>query len=140
MPIRPELRKFYGKTWREVTRAWIIARARNRCEQCGKPNHVDVLVRQMGKRLWWRRPTAKLWRNQNGRRSHPPDMFYTGQRLVHVVLTVAHLNHTPGDDREDNLRALCQWCHLHHDLTIHVRHAAATRARRKDAARPLLAE
>jgi hypothetical protein len=54
--------------------------------------------------------------------------------MVHIVLTVAHLNHTPGDDRDENLQALCQWCHLTHDLQDHHE----TRAARKDASRPLI--
>jgi hypothetical protein len=29
-------------------------------------------------------------------------------RTVLIVLAVAHLNHTPGDDRDENLAALCQ--------------------------------
>jgi len=29
-----------------------------------------------------------------------------------VVLTVAHLNHDPADNRDENLKALCQSCHL----------------------------
>jgi len=42
----------------------------------------------------------------------------------------------PGDDRDENLKAYCQWCHLNYDREHH----RATRAARKDAARPLLAE
>jgi hypothetical protein len=56
-------------------------------------------------------------------------------RVVRIVLTVAHLNHDPRDNREENLKALCQWCHLNYDKLHH----AETRAVRKDAARPLLA-
>jgi len=32
-----------------------------------------------------------------------------------VVLTVAHLNRDTTDNNDDNLKALCQWCHLNHD-------------------------
>jgi hypothetical protein len=46
-------------------------------------------------------------------RPHPD----TGSK---VVLTVAHLNHTPEDCRPENLRALCQRCHLHLDRHIHL--------------------
>ncbi len=59
-----------------------------------------------------------------------------GGRFVRVALTVAHLNHIAGDDRDENLKALCQWCHLNYDLGHHHE----TRAARKDAARPLLQE
>lgn len=32
-----------------------------------------------------------------------------------VVLTVAHLNHDTTDNRDENLKALCQSCHLNYD-------------------------
>jgi HNH endonuclease len=56
-------------------------------------------------------------------------------RVIEVVLTVAHLNHVAGDDRDENLAALCQYCHLMHDAEQH----RESRATRKDSARPLLA-
>ncbi len=37
MPIRRELRKFYGRTWRTVTRPRVLARAGNCCERCHRP-------------------------------------------------------------------------------------------------------
>lgn len=37
-----------------------------------------------------------------------------------VVLTVAHLNHTPEDCREENLKALCQKCHNTYDIKNRV--------------------
>jgi hypothetical protein len=60
-------------------------------------------------------------------------------KLMHsvgIVLTVAHLNHVAGDERDENLMALCQWCHLHYDRAQH----SQTRCKRKDATRPLIAE
>lgn len=36
-------------------------------------------------------------------------------RIVRIVLTVAHLNHTPEDCRPENLRAWCQRCHNRYD-------------------------
>lgn len=60
---------------------------------------------------------------QNGH-PHPE----TGSR---VILTVAHLNHDPTDHREDNLAALCQRCHLHHDRFLHALRARDTRLARK---------
>lgn len=44
-----------------------------------------------------------------------------------VVLTVAHLNHTPEDCADDNLKAMCQGCHLHYDLEHHLQTAAQSR-------------
>lgn len=44
-------------------------------------------------------------------------------KMIKVVLTVAHLNHTPEDCRPENLRALCQRCHNQYD----AKHRAETR-------------
>jgi hypothetical protein len=56
-------------------------------------------------------------------------------KRITVILTVGHLNHTPGDDRPENLAAWCQFCHLIFDAEHHHR----TRGARKDGSRPLLA-
>lgn len=37
-----------------------------------------------------------------------------------VVLTVAHLDHDKTNNRFSNLAALCQRCHLGHDIKHHV--------------------
>lgn len=48
-----------------------------------------------------------------------------------VVLTVAHLNHDPQDCSEENLKAMCQRCHLRYDAPMHRKHAAETRRQRR---------
>ena len=45
-----------------------------------------------------------------------------------IVLTIAHLDHTPEHNSTDNLRALCQRCHNRYD----AKHRAETRRKRKD--------
>lgn len=149
MPIRAELRKFYGKEWRTVTRPRILARAGHCCEECKVPDHAKVL-RACG---WWtsvddlrafhfwyaallpgHKPQCLPW-NHAG--VDGVNVAGFPREICHytvIVLTVAHLNHTPGDDRDENLKALCQWCHLNYDKIHHHE----TRATRKDAARPLL--
>jgi 5-methylcytosine-specific restriction endonuclease McrA len=52
----------------------------------------------------------------------------TGSR---VVLTVAHLDHDTTNNRRENLRALCQRCHLRYDSEYHKKNAANTRRRKK---------
>ena len=86
MPIKPENRNRYPDNWAEISQRIRVGRAGNRCE--GSPAYPDC-------------------RAENGL-PHP----VTGSR---VVLTVAHLNHTPEDCREENLRAMCQRCHLTYD-------------------------
>ena len=42
-----------------------------------------------------------------------------------------HLGHDPMDCSEDNLRALCQRCHLRYDARQHAANAARTRRRKR---------
>lgn len=79
----------YHSKWRLITRL-ILKRAGNRCE--GSPRYPDC-------------------RAHNGE-PHP----VTGSR---VVLTTAHLDHNRDNNEFANLKALCQRCHLTHDLRQH---------------------
>lgn len=149
MPIRPELRHFYGRAWREEIRPRILARARNRCEQCGKPNGADIFTYTWSVRplrfasprahyMIWLRIGTRTWRDQAGRRI--PDKVWLATlrgslpRRIRVQLGVAHADGDPANMNEENLRAWCTWCHLHHDQPQHKQ----SRATRKDSARPLL--
>lgn len=102
----------YPKNWAEISRAIRFERAGGQCEctgECGL-HHGRCEARQG--------------------EPHP----VTGTR---VVLTTAHLGAGTGDKhdkmdvRPENLKAMCQRCHLFFDLDDHIRHAAQTRARRK---------
>ena len=53
------------------------------------------------------------WCGADNYQPHP----VTGSR---VVLTVAHIDHNKDNNRFDNLAALCQRCHLKHDLPQHI--------------------
>lgn len=37
-----------------------------------------------------------------------------------IILTVAHMDHDKTNNRRSNLKALCQKCHLGHDIQQHV--------------------
>lgn len=50
-----------------------------------------------------------------------------------VVLTTAHLDHTPENCDLSNLAHLCQRDHLRYDREIHVRNMRRTRSRRREA-------
>lgn len=147
MPIRADLKHIYNSPeWKEVIRPRILERAKNRCEFCGKPNRTDIyqIVDRAKRRMYWIEPIIL----DSGTHTHLID--HTGRLLatdadalplapgyvVRVVLTIAHLNHTPDDMRDENLAALCQWCHLNHDFGHHQ----LTRTARKDAGRPILTE
>lgn len=49
-----------------------------------------------------------------------------------VVLTIAHLDHNPENCDENNLRALCQRCHLRYDAKQHAENAKITRLKKQN--------
>ncbi|MPM34675.1 hypothetical protein SDC9_81262 [bioreactor metagenome] len=102
MPIKPENKKRYPKNWKEI-REKIRKRADDRCEFCGVINHSYV-----------NRLTRKL-------------CLQDEDYAIRIVCTVAHLDHTPENCDEDNLRFLCQKCHNQYD----AKHRTETRRKEK---------
>lgn len=103
MPIRPENRRRYPANWRAISTRIRFDRAAGRCEcagECGT-GHAGRCPARHGQ-------------------PHP----VTRSR---VVLTVAHLDHTPENCAETNLKAMCQRCHLAYDADLHATNAARTR-------------
>jgi hypothetical protein len=43
MPIRPDLRRHYGYTWRTITRPAALTRAGHECERCALPDRPTGL-------------------------------------------------------------------------------------------------
>jgi hypothetical protein len=106
MPIRPEMRDRYPKDWKFISRVIRFDRAKGRCEctgQCGATPHEPGRCEAVNRR--------------------PHSM--TGST---VVLTVAHLDHTPENCEPENLLAMCQRCHLVYDAEQHKAQASHTRA------------
>jgi hypothetical protein len=104
-PIRPENRDRYPQDWPQISLA-VKERAGWRCEcrgECGRGTHAGRCPNRHG------------------------GLAY-GTATTVVVLTTAHLDHTPENCDQDNLRAMCQGCHLHYDRDHHARTAARTRA------------
>lgn len=104
----PMDRTRYPTSWPKVSR--LIRRvAGNKCEWCGVSNGASLPSGRKGK----------------------------------VVLTVAHLGtpflhragnkHDKHDIRRENLRALCQACHLRYDIDEHVANAKETRRKKRHA-------
>ena len=100
----------YPANWKTEIRPAILARAGNQCE--GSPLYPDCRAR-------------------NGD-PHP----VTGSK---VVLTIAHMDHTPANCEPRNLRAWCQRCHLTYDAAHRARERrrrVALRGRHKANCRP----
>lgn len=103
-PIRPENKSRYPSDWPEI-RVRILERAGNRCE--GSPVY----------------PECRAVNHE----PHP----VTGSK---VVLTIAHLEDPIEDCRDENLRALCQRCHLAYDRKRHTRNMRLNRRKEAEAA------
>ena len=116
MPIRPENRGRYPADWKQV-RERILARAAVR-DRMGRGSHRCECLGECGRGTHRGRcPNVHGW-----------PAYGTGS---YVVLTIAHLDHTPENCTPENLRAMCQGCHLHYDREHH----AATRRERLRAER-----
>jgi 5-methylcytosine-specific restriction endonuclease McrA len=144
VPIKPENAARYPKDWPQI-RARILARARNQCENCGVLNYelggrVDgawfpaLPLGEKALRLEWPKPGTTAYCGILVGEIGGEKKYVGGPaRIVRIVLTIAHLDHTPENCSEDNLRALCQRCHLRYDHEHHQRNARATRRNRKAA-------
>lgn len=125
MPIKPENRARYPSDWPACSLA-AKARAGFCCE--GSPAYPDCRLQQhaIGYRC-----DAGLWRQLGvgDRELHAHLAFEYGdlQRVIRVVLTVGHLDHTPENCAPENLRAWCQRCHLAYDAEHHSQSRAASR-------------
>jgi len=91
-------RSKYPDDWEEISKRIRFERAGGRCE--GSPAYPDC-------------------RAEHGK-AHP----ITGSM---VVLTTAHLDHDITNGAGENLRAMCQRCHLTHDAAHHAQTAAQSR-------------
>jgi hypothetical protein len=118
MPIRLELRCLYPPDWRDLSRRIRFGRAGGRCETCRRPHARLVCSLPDGR---WYDADEGIWRSGVGSEAAPPALAETlPLRIVRVVLASAHLDHDPTNNAWDNLRALCQRCHLLHDRPHHA--------------------
>lgn len=104
----------YHPLWKRISRFVRLIRARHHCEDCGVENYSVGYWHQGD----WHpcEPTfdnfkeAADFRNQYNALNR--DCLPT---VSVIVLTVAHLDHDVTNNELDNLKALCQRCHLTHD-------------------------
>lgn len=132
MPIRPENRARYPKNWKEI-RERILKRAYHCCEQCRVANG-DVIVRGLDKDAGTFQRfegNGEVYAAADGRvLGYCKASEYCGNKWTRIVLTIAHLDHVPEHCDDDNLKALCQRCHLAYDAEHHAETARETRRAR----------
>ena len=92
----------HPRNWKEISFRIRFQRAEGKCE--GSPRY----------------PRCQA---EHGK-PHP----VTGSK---AILTVAYLDHNPSNNRPENLRAMCQRCHLTYDAKFHALNAGRTRRMKK---------
>jgi len=112
----------YPKNWFSEIRPRILERDRNRCVECHVPNHALIYRPYKNSSAWLLAPEG-----------HEADaMALDGVKFVKIVLTVAHLDHDHNNSADNNLAALCQRCHLKHDIHQHVNNRKYGRKWKRD--------
>ena len=89
--------KKYPDNWETEIRPKILKRAQDCCELCGAINKSIIKRFSTGK--WTSSKSAQL----------------SYLKETKIVLTIHHINHDIKDNRDCNLIALCQRCHLRLD-------------------------
>jgi hypothetical protein len=132
MPIKPENKARYPSNWKEI-RTRILKRAGDCCEQCRVANG-DMIVRGIDKDAGTFQRfegDGEVYAADDGRLlGRCKASEYCGNRWTRIVLTIAHLDHVPEHCDDDNLKALCQRCHLAYDAEHHAETARQTRRSR----------
>lgn len=128
MPIRKENKSRYPKDWPKI-RERILDRAKNCCEFCGVKNYE---IGGRDRRGLWHKAQSKGEKLLRTEWPAAGEQWWCHDsneklRIVRIVLTIAHLNHIPEHCDDDNLKALCQRCHLTYDAKHHAHNAAITR-------------
>lgn len=127
--------KKYPDDWKAI-RARILERAGHKCEECGVQNYAVGARDRFGE-----------WHDENEIENMKSDcglhLFCTWPKMTKIVLTTAHIgadypDGTPGDKhdkldcRDENLKIMCQRCHLRLDMDEHKANAAQTRLKKKE--------
>ncbi len=154
MPIKPENRARYPKDWTALSLA-ARERAKWRCQHpgcaatqysvgrwvcfAGGPHEWRPLegntpaTTAMDRELFMagegRDAAGERWTYGAARAFIDRWAWADDDRPLVIVLTVAHLNHTPEDCRPENLAAMCQRHHLAYDAQHHKQTGYSTRKR-----------
>ena len=140
MPIKPENKARYPKNWTTISKQ-IRERDNQKCCFCGVENGAQIvrLVASGDKHYYkylygenvYCADTGYLLPSDQWRMIYERGFVYEQwlkAKRTQIVLTVAHLDHTPENCDPSNLKSLCQRCHLKYDKAHHAQTRAQTLA------------
>jgi hypothetical protein len=119
MPIKPENKKKYPPDWKGISLS-VKESAGWKCENCGAPH--GVVGKHGADGVFYAKEDIDGMNSSMGFQ-----LFGNYPKVIRIILTVAHLNHNPADNRRENLRAWCQKCHLAWDKEHHMKNSKETR-------------
>jgi hypothetical protein len=111
--------KDYHPKWTLIVRL-IKKREGNCCKFCGVANGFIGRRTKYGIRPLSRDGIETDMIKQKQRNGYSYAGALKALRFTKIVLTVAHLDHNKHNNRFYNLAALCQRCHLRHDIKQHT--------------------
>ena len=115
-----------SKEWKAI-RSETLDRADHRCEFCRVDDRTRI-CRGEGENIGtFMTFEGDVFDDTTGDLLGQADMTSYAGRMVDIILTVAHIDHDPTNNAPDNRKALCQQCHLRHD----VEHHRQTRRKKK---------
>jgi len=141
MPIKPEQRKRYPETWKEISKRIRFGRARGRCEcrgQCELGHDNDVHGQDGGRcgvlhatTIRREKANGALWQfAEYVPRNSKYDRDFGNPATV--TLSLAHVDRTPENGDDQNLLAMCNRCHIRFDRFQHAATAKKTRAAKRE--------
>ncbi|WP_020395373.1 hypothetical protein [Thiolinea disciformis] len=126
MPIRKDLKPLYPANWKQLSTD-LKAKAGWECQGCGMPQYGlafwdEGLGRYQlikGNRFYDQLEYTESYKSAIAAKQHLEQWCDYPNKLIIIVLTVAHLDHDPTNNDPSNLRVLCGRCHLQYDEPHH---------------------
>lgn len=139
----------YPPNWKELS-SFVREEAYNQCEWCGAPNgriirrlkkaqekelHLGCSKQKKMYSVDWERVIGHISIFGSCIMEPVNGMSWARLRfhgLTRIILTVAHLDRDSKNNARENLAALCQRCHLRHDIHQHIANRRYGRAHAKE--------
>jgi hypothetical protein len=100
--------KRYPKNWKTEIRPRILKRADDKCEFCDVENY-EIIRRYKSNTAWF------IYENTLNKLPNNKTISKYYHKPIKIILTIAHLDQDISNNADENLKALCQRCHLNHD-------------------------
>ncbi len=119
--------KLYHPEWKTIIRPDILKRADNKCECCGVENKLVI------ERGFWGdieayqdciKDCGAIYRADNSEyitSDYLGSLDKATDKMIAIVLTIAHLDHDISNNDYSNLKAMCQRCHNRYDMPNRVK-------------------